>query len=416
GGLAFVLLVIGAISKAGSMPFHSWIPDAAIDAPTPFMAIIPASLDKLLGIYFLTRVTFDMFRMEKNSWASYLLMIGGAATIILAVMMALIQKNYKRLLAYHAISQVGYMVLGIGTALPVGIMGALFHMINNALYKSCLFLTGGSVERQAGTSDLGKLGGIGPRMPVTFACFLITAAAISGVPPFNGFFSKELLYGGALERGVIFYLAAIMGTFLTAASFLKLGHSVFFGKINKENEDIKESPLAMTIPMVVIALVCIFFGIFSFIPVNKLILPVLGSRALEAHPYTGFPDNMMLVAITIVVLICAFLNHLYGVKRTGSALKSLDHIRYAPGLSPIYDRAEKGYFDPYDIVLKVVNLVAGISWRLDRLIDWFYSYFSVKAAYVVSSGIRRLHDGNHKVYVIWSIAGAVAVIIFLFKG
>ena len=90
------------------------------------------------------------------------------------------------------------MILGIGTAVPVGIVGGLFHMINHAMYKSCLFLTGGSVEKQAGTTDLTKLGGLGRKMPVTFACFFIAAASISGVPPFNGFFSKELVYDGAL--------------------------------------------------------------------------------------------------------------------------------------------------------------------------------------------------------------------------
>ncbi|MDD5596246.1 MAG: proton-conducting transporter membrane subunit, partial [Candidatus Omnitrophica bacterium] len=140
GSIAFVLMMIGAISKSGSMPFHSWIPDAAIDAPLPFMALIPAALEKLLGIYLLTRITLDMFSLTAYSAMSILLMSIGAITIILAVMMALIQKDYKRLLSYHAISQVGYMILGIGTAVPVGIVGGLFHMVNNALYKSCLFL------------------------------------------------------------------------------------------------------------------------------------------------------------------------------------------------------------------------------------------------------------------------------------
>ena len=132
-------------------------------------------------------------------------MMVGAVTILLAVVMALVQKDYKRLLSYHAISQVGYMVLGIGTALPIGIIGGLFHMINHAMYKSCLFLTGGAVEKQAGTTDLDKLGGLARKMPVTFVCFFIAAASISGVPPFNGFFSKELVYDAALEQRLVFY-------------------------------------------------------------------------------------------------------------------------------------------------------------------------------------------------------------------
>ena len=236
GGLAFILMMIGAISKAGSMPFHTWIPDAAVDAPLPFMAFLPASLEKLLGIYLLARISLDMFKLDAGSWISTLLMAIGAITILLAVMMALVQKDYKRLLSYHAVSQVGYMILGIGTCLPIGIVGGLFHMINNALYKSCLFLTGGSVEKQTGTTDLAKLGGIWVKMPVTFLCFVITAVSISGVPPFNGFFSKELIYDAALERGTVFYLAAILGTFLTAASFLKLGHAAFLGKISESNK------------------------------------------------------------------------------------------------------------------------------------------------------------------------------------
>ena len=175
-------------------------------------------------------MSLDLFVLTPESWVSPVMMWIGAATILLAVMMALVQKDYKKLLAYHAISQVGYMILGIGTALPIGIVGGLFHMVNNAIYKSSLFLSAGAVEKEAGTTDLRELGGLGRSMPVTMICFLVAAASISGVPPFNGFFSKELVYDGALERGWIFYAIALAGSFFTAASFLKLGHAAFFGK------------------------------------------------------------------------------------------------------------------------------------------------------------------------------------------
>ena len=282
GSMAFIFMMIGAISKAGSMPFHSWIPDAAVDAPLPFMAFLPASLEKLLGIYLLARISLDMFKLNAGSWLSILLMTIGAITIVLAVMMALIQKDYKRLLSYHAISQVGYMILGIGTCLPVGIIGGLFHMINNALYKSCLFLTAGSVEKQTGTTNLYKLGGLWSKMPITFACFFITAASISGVPPFNGFFSKEMVYEGALERGSIFYLAALVGSFFTAASFLKLGHSAFLGKTNQPGENIKEASWPMLIPMIVIASICIIFGLFNRFAIGTFIEPVFGGQGLQS--------------------------------------------------------------------------------------------------------------------------------------
>ena len=135
--LAFLCLAIASFAKAGAMPFHSWIPDCAESAPLPVVAFLPASLDKLLGIYLLARICLNLFSM--NQVMNMLLMLIGAFTIVAAVMMALVQHNLKRLLGYHAVSQVGYMILGIGTGIPIGIAGGIFHMLNHAIYKSCLF-------------------------------------------------------------------------------------------------------------------------------------------------------------------------------------------------------------------------------------------------------------------------------------
>lgn len=410
---AFIFMMIGAISKAGSMPFHSWIPDAANDAPLPFMAFVPAALEKLLGIYFLSRISLDLFMMNPESKLSYIMMTVGVITILLAVMMALIQKDYKRLLSYHAISQVGYMVLGIGTAVPVGIVGGIFHMINHAMYKSGLFLTGGSVEKQAGTTDLKKLGGLGLKMPVTFACFIITAAAISGVPPLNGFFSKELVYDGALERHWIFYAGALLGSFLTAASFLKLGHSAYLGKLDDSNKEVKEAPVLMLIPMITIALVCVFFGLFNGVPLSNFIVPVLSGRG-EGHIFSGFPANMMLVLATCAVLIAALLNHLFGVKKSGSGIGAADHIHHAPVLSTAYDQAEKNG-DPYDIGYGFANLVSRALYGVDKAVDWFYNTLSVKTSYLASNILCMIHDGNYSSYLLWSVFGAGAVLFLLFR-
>jgi NADH-quinone oxidoreductase subunit L len=411
--LAFILLMIGAISKAGSMPFHSWIPDAATDAPVPFMALMPAALEKLLGIYFLTRISLDLFRLNPHSSMSILMMTIGSITIILAVMMALIQKDYKRLLSYHAISQVGYMILGIGTAIPVGIIGGLFHMVNNALYKSCLFLTSGSVERQTGTTNLEELGGLRVKMPITFVCFAIAAVSISGVPPFNGFFSKELVYDGALERGWIFYFAAVLGSFLTAASFLKLGHAAFLGKPRDRYNNVKEVPWTMLLPMILIAATCVIFGVFNYLPIKYLIQPVLGEHLAAGHKFYGMPSNALLVIITVFVLFAALLNHLFGVKRTGSGIKAVDHIHYAPVLSTIYSLAEKRFFDPYNWGMGLVNLLSRISRAIDKIINWFYDGLSVNLGFWFSRRIRKMHTGNFSVYLSWSLLGMLAIFILL---
>jgi len=413
--LAFILLMIGAIAKAGSMPFHTWIPDAAIDAPLPFMAILPAALEKLIGIYFLARISLDLFTLERGSWLSTLLMSVGSITILLAVMMALIQKDYKRLLSYHAISQVGYMVLGIGTLVPAGIVGGLFHMLNNALYKSGLFLTGGAVEREAGTTDLEKIGGLGAKMPVTFLCFVITAASISGVPPFNGFFSKELVYDGALERGFIFYLAALAGSFFTAASFLKLGHAAFLGTLKEECRGVREAPLAMLAPMILIAVTCAAFGLWSAFPLGRFIEPMVGGKVLEGRTFAHFHLNAVLVAATVAVLAGSLVNHLYGFRRTGSGLKAVDHLHYAPVLSAIYRWAEKGYFDPYGWGLGIVRIAAQLAWWSDRVIDLVYNRLAVGAAYALAFLTRRATTGNYRTYIVWSLAGTLAVMLFLLK-
>jgi NADH:ubiquinone oxidoreductase subunit 5 (subunit L)/multisubunit Na+/H+ antiporter MnhA subunit len=410
GGAAFVLIMIGAISKAGSLPFHSWIPDAAIDAPLPFMAFLPAALEKLLGIYFLARITLDLFAIKSGSAMSVTMMTVGSITIIIAVMMALIQKDYKRLLSYHAISQVGYMILGIGTAIPVGIVGGLFHMINHAMYKSCLFLTGGSVEKQAGTTNLKELGGLGRKMPITFTCFIIAAAAISGVPPFNGFFSKELIFDGALESGyTVFYVLAVAGAFFTAASFLKLGHAAFLGKPGKNIERVKDPSWAMLLPMIIIAGGCVLFGVYNPLPLNNLIQPILGAR-LE-HSYAGLPASWTLVAVSLVVLSLALINHLLGAKKAGSGIGAVDHIHHAPGLSKVYDLAERRYFDPYNISMIFINIAAKILFWIDRGIDWIYNRFIVSITNFASRMIRTAHTGNYSLYVLWSIAGMAAIAV-----
>ena len=416
GCVAMILLTIGAISKAGSMPFHSWIPNAATDAPLPFMAFLPASLEKLLGIYFLARISLDMFDLRPDSWMSPVLMTVGVITILLAVMMALVQKDYKRLLSYHAISQVGYMILGIGTALPVGIVGGLFHMINHALYKSGLFLTAGAVERQAGTTDLARLGGLGRRMPVTFACFLITAASISGVPPFNGFFSKELVYDAAMERGIVFYLAAVLGSFFTAASFLKLGHAAFLGQRSRQNDRVKEAPVSMLVPMIVIAGTCVLFGLWNALPLQRLIQPILGEPRLEGRDFSGLPTNALLVVMTVVVLAGAMFNHAKGIRASGSGLGAVDHIHHAPGLAGIYKQAEKGAFDPYRWGVSIAHGLSRIAWQLDRLVDWVYDRAVPGLGTWLSQEIRSAHDGDYAGYIVWSLAGATVILWFLAKG
>ena len=414
-GFGFVMMMIGAVAKAGSMPFHTWIPDAARDAPLPIMAFLPAALEKIAGIYLLARLNLSLFHLLPGSGLSLTVMTIGAITILFAVLMALIQKDFKRLLSYHAISQVGYMILGIGTALPIGVVGGLFHMVNHTLYKSCLFFTAGSVERQTGTTDLAALGGLGRKMPVTFVCFLVAAAAISGVPPLNGFFSKELIFESALQVNAVFYVVAAAGAFFTAASFLKLGHVAFFGKPTDAAQKAREAPWPMLVPLVVLAFLCVLFGVYNPLPLQGLIEPVLSTSQWTSlalvYSFAGLPHDWLLAGISVVVLLLAVLNHFFGVKKAGKALGASDHIHYAPLLKTTYALAEAGKTDPYVLCGKLVDAFSFILDAIDKGVDLIYSKLAVAFAELLALGLNKVHTGRHWMYVLWVLGGTVVVIV-----
>ena len=400
---AFLLIAIGAFAKAGAMPFHSWIPDAAQDAPIPVTAFLPASLDKLLGIYLLARLVLHVFIL--NALCHTILMVVGAVTIIAAVMMALVQHDFKRLLGYHAVSQVGYMVLGIGTGNPIGIAGGLFHMLNNTIYKCCLFLTGGNVQYKTKTSDLDSLGGFAKIMPITFFSALIAALSISGVPPFNGFFSKWMVYQGLIESGksggtlwIFCIIAAMFGSGLTLASFIKFIHAIFLGKLKDGKRN--EVPWTMWLPPVILAALCIIFGVFAYlIPLKYFIVPALTERLEFIGSWPSLRATFYLVIGLGVGVVIYLLGNFKGVRETDPYIGGEDAgkdmrlsgtefygtIKELPFLRSIYAKAERKVFDIYD--------------QGKRLVFFFIGIF------------KYLHNGVLPTYLVWCLLG---MLVFFF--
>ncbi|OIN97736.1 hypothetical protein AUJ66_02390 [Candidatus Desantisbacteria bacterium CG1_02_38_46] len=456
--LAFICMACGALAKAGSMPFHTWIPDAATEAPVPVMAFLPASLDKLLGIYLLIRITSDLFIMP--SWLGMILMFIGAFTIIAAVMMALIQHDLKKLLSYHAVSQVGYMVLGIGTGNPIGIAGGLFHMLNHAIYKSCLFLGGGAVEHQAGTTDLEKLGGLSRVMPITFVATLIAAFSISGVPPFNGFISKWMVYQGVIQSASsqvnqltsffcwIFLVAAMFGSALTLASFMKLIHSTFFGQPVNESPTttasagresstpIKEVNWTMWVPMAVLAALCVIFGVFAQIPLGKFIGPAIGldfARIPRALSLSGLWSPTLATGLIVIGLIIGYLIYIIG-KATKPRVDSIyiggevatevhrfpgtqfyNTVKEIGGLSGIYKAAEKKFLDFYKWGMGFLKGVAYILFYcIDRFVDWLVLGVA-RLVLLFSWILRRGHIGALPTYLAWCLIGFGIILYVLVR-
>ena len=411
--LAFLLLMMGALAKAGAMPLHSWIPTAAEGAPTPVMAFLPASLDKLLGIYLLARISLDLFSL---TWGlQVVLMAIGAATIVLAVMMALVQHDLKKLLSFHAISQVGYMVLGIGTGTTVGVLGGLFHMLNNAIYKSCLFLGAGAVEHRTGTTELERLGGLARAMPVTFASCLIAALAISGVPPLNGFVSKWMVYQGVISiRSVIMpflLVAAMFGSALTLASFIKVLYSVFLGQRPRDIAQVKEVGFEMVLPMVILAVLCVLLGIFAQVPLRHFLMPVLPIAAWEVSLNrisiidALWSPSVASLLLGIALLVGALL-YLIGRVRTRTSApvfvggERLDPeetrvpgtgfyetIRELRLLRGPYREGEKGVFDLYRL--------SGQYWG------------------ALVRALRAMHNGVMSTYLSWCLVGLLVLLLVL---
>ena len=413
---AFILMMVGAVGKAGAMPFHTWIPDAAVDAPVSFMAFLPAAFEKLLGIYLLARISLDFFKLPQGGALAIVLMTVGALTIVLAVLMALIQKDFKRLLSYHAVSQVGYMVLGIGTGVPVGIAGGIFHMINHAMYKCGLFLSAGSVEHRAGTTELKKLGGLAREMPLTAFGFSVCALASSGVWPLNGFVSKEMVFHGALETGyTIFAVAAWVGAIFTFASFLKAGHSVFFGPRSTDVAKVKESESPIVLPILILALLCITFGVFNKLPLDTFITPILAGHA-EAGAHLDFTSHALdlfnpVALISVACLVAAFLLHAYGFRKAGNkAHLASEPVHNLPVIHTIYVWAEARVFDAYEQGIKVLQ---GLSWVLfkgvDRPLDFVLNRVVTAIGERTTGVLRKAHNGHYANYLAWCLAGLIVV-------
>ncbi|MEO0101612.1 MAG: proton-conducting transporter membrane subunit [candidate division WOR-3 bacterium] len=435
----FILITIGALAKAGAMPLHSWIPEAAKVLPASVMALIPASLDKLLGIYLLARVSIYIFDIRTNMVLRNFLMIIGAVTVLAAVMMAIIQKEAMRLLSFHAVSQVGYMVLGIGTGIPVGIAGGIFHMLNNALYKSGLFLTSGSVESWTKDTKLDNLGGLATKMPITFFSFLVCALAISGVPPLNGFFSKWLIYQGILELGregnrlfVIYLIAAMIGSVLTLASFLKLTHALFLGERPKGLEKIREVGFSMWLPGAIIALLCLLFGIFAYlIPIRHFINPSLPYPVVTIGRYQPILATILiliglLVGFTIYRLLVfskktkvgeVFLGgeRLLIEERRLTGVHFYSSLKDLPILEKLYQFGEGGAFDFFNYLVGIMQTLGLVFQKIfHRLLEEFYRFLA-QIVNFFSVGISQIQNGFLPFYLAWMVIGALLLFLFLIR-
>jgi len=279
-----ILIISGFGLKAAMIPFHAWLPDAHSSAPSPISAMLSGVLIKAVGIYVIIRLFFNMFVASEE--ISILIITLGTISMVIGVLLAIGQWDIKRLLAYHSISQMGYVVLSIGiglilmargtkpTVAALAIAGGLFHMVNHAVFKGLLFLNAGAIEHRINTRNLKEMGGLSSDMPATSATSFVASMAISGIPPFNGFFSKLIIIIAAVQAK--FYLVAFLAVFvsiITLASFMKFQRYAFFNKKSfSEKLKIKEVPFPMILSMSIMAILCLVFSLLAFPGIRDQIL------------------------------------------------------------------------------------------------------------------------------------------------
>jgi formate hydrogenlyase subunit 3/multisubunit Na+/H+ antiporter MnhD subunit len=419
---AFLTLLAGAFAKAGAVPFHTWVPGFGEHTDAPVSAFLPASLDKLLGIYLLARCVLDLFIPTPAMYT--MLMLLGAVTVISAVMMALVQHDLKRLLSYHAVSQVGYMILGIGTGTAIGLAGGLFHMLNNTIYKSSLFLCAGVVEKETGTTDLDRLGGLARLMPITFIACTVAALSISGIPPLNGFASKWMIYQGIISSGengglawVLWLAVAMLGSALTLASFVKVLHATFLCKPSAEVRKmaIGENHASMLLPLVVLSALCVVFGVFAFqVPLGRLIFPVV-QVGVPGVWWAGLATIMILLAVLAGLVIYALTMRGGKLRRVRTYIggEQMQDVYISGNEQDTQRHVEITGVDFYNTIEQLPGLQRFYALTRARVFD-IYDFLRRGSNYIVQM-LRALHTGILPVYLRWFVTGLVLVVWVITK-
>ena len=413
--VAFALLFVGFGTKALIVPFHPLAADAHGAAPASISVMISGVLTKS-GIYGIIRLTYFLFQTMNLGTMQFLLVFIGSLSMFICVTMALAQHDFKRLLAFHSISQIGYVLTAVGLCTALGVSAGLYHAMNHTLFKGLLFLAAGAVLHETGTTDLGKLGGLSRKMPYTTVLFLIGAFSISGIPPFNGFASKWMIYQAtyqkAVESGNIGFLLvtiiALVTSVLTLASFVKVSQSVFFGQLPKELENVKEVPFGMRFAMAIFALLCVLTGLFPNLvttyitePAARAVFSVaqyIGAMGFDAsgvaaETAVSFAHVGVWEPISWLLILCI-------------ALLSVTIVAVASKYDKVSQRSGEAVDSKYELFYggeaQEFSQVGGgdLFWGFKH--NW-RGYFDV---------MHRLHSGVVNDYALWAVVDLALVLLF----
>ena len=421
--LALGMLVAGFGVKAYLVPFHTPAADSYTVAPASVSMMFSGMVNKA-GVYGMIRLLYIIFRSMDSTAVQTLLTVIGAVTMFVGVTMALSQHDFKRLLAFHSISQIGYVITAAGLGTALGLTGGLFHAMNHTLFKGLLFLCAGAVFYATGSTNLDELGGLSKRMPKTTICFLVGAFSIAGLPPFNGFASKWMIYQATYDKAVttghigyaLVTVVALVVSVMTLASFIKVTQAVFFGQTPLTCRKAKEVPFAMRLPMWIMSVLCLLTGV-CYEQVDKYLLT---PAVKAAFGVTNYIDKMMgqgyaaaagvsdilvepaklslwnpvlWLILFVIVLAAAGIVIITGKSSRGRVLETTSQ-EVVDGKYATFFGGEKSTF----------SQVGGsdLFWGFRK--DW-KGYFKV---------IEGLHSGVVNDYAMWVVAATACIVLFMF--
>lgn len=407
--IAALALFIGACGKSAQIPLYTWLPDA-MAGPTPVSALIHAATMVTAGIFLITRLNFvfDLAPEVQN-----IIAIVGAVTALVAATIALVQTDIKKVLAYSTVSQLGLMFLALGFgAYEI----AVFHVITHAFFKACLFLGSGSVIHALhGEQDMRKMGGLKKVMGITFITFLLSSLAISGIPPFSGFFSKDEILMTAFEHNKVLWAIASLASLMTAFYMFRLLYLTFFKEFRgteHQKSHLHESPALITFPLIVLAILATIGGLISLPTdswLNGYLAPLFSKEAHEAHHFGTTEYSLMAVAVLggIIGITIAFVKYIKQnqVPAEDAAITGFSKVLY-----------NKYYVDEiYNVIF--VNSINGLSRFFRDYVETALSnlVFGLgKVTNELSYQGRKLQTGSIGFYLFVFVLGLSAIVTYLF--
>ncbi|HRP38569.1 MAG: NADH-quinone oxidoreductase subunit L [Chitinophagales bacterium] len=408
---AALFLFVGAAAKSAQIPLYTWLPDA-MAGPTPVSALIHAATMVTAGIYLVVRTNF-LYDLAPE--AMQVVAVVGAATALFAATIGIFQNDIKKVLAYSTVSQLGLMFLAVGVG---AYTAAVFHVITHAFFKACLFLGSGSVIHALhGEQDIRNMGGLKKWMPITFVTFLISSLAISGIPPFSGFFSKDEILAAAYEHNIGLWLVASLASLFTAFYMFRLVFLTFntnFRGTEEQQKHLHESPSLITIPLIILAALAVVGGAMGIPEVfggthwmKNFLAPVVASGSGAAHAISHSTELMLISIASIAAVVGIAFAYFRFVK--GGAL-------------PLKDGEEKGlqkviynkfYVDEiYNaIIVKPLMTLSSLAYEIfDVLVVDGVVNTLASITYWKGKQIRLLQSGNIGFYLIMMVLGACAIL------